>query len=199
MQRFGLAALAFVIGTLVQFLPAIATDARLLTAGPIQVFELSGEPAHSAQRFERLAQTKTRDHRKRSPGSTVVAPPPAGKAITRDHRKRSPGSTVVAPPAAGKAITRDHRKRVQSNRVRWNSSDKAVLNNDGSVTVYRRVGGGRLGAGATYNCGCGPLGKGAGTCTETQGPTYILCKKEDFDTCVSTCGITTSKADVFTQ
>jgi len=87
MQRLGFTACALLVGALALVPPTMAKDNYLSTAGPHQLLELSGQPAQSGQRLERLAQT--RDHRKRTLGPAVVAPPAA----------------VVAPPAVAKPTT----------------------------------------------------------------------------------------------
>jgi len=104
MQRLGFTTCALLVGALVLVPPTMAKDNYLPTAGPNQLLELSGQPALSEQRVERLAQT--RDHRKRTLGPAVVAPPVAGKSVTvRGNQliampgyilEKGPGNTVVA-------------------------------------------------------------------------------------------------------
>jgi len=170
MQRFGFTACALLVGALVLVPPTMAKDTPLPTAGPDQLIELSGKPAHAEQRVERLAQT--RDHRKRSPGAAVVAPPAAVVV-------KPPAAVVVKPPAVKGVTVRGGQLKARPGYVLEKGANNKIL--------YRRIGD-KLGASASIECLCdGKNSSGWSGCkTETIGP-KAYCSETDFAKCMGTC------------
>ena len=185
MQRLGFTACALLVSALVLVPPTMAKDTHSPTAGPDQLIELSGKPAHAEQRVERLAQT--RDHRKRSPGAAVVAPPAAviidgGKGLDTMVVKppaavvvKPPAAIVVKPPATRSPIT------VLGNQLK--AKPGYILEKGPNNTVVARQIGGAPGTSVTLQCLCGSTG----FCKEDHAKDVAVCYKDALGPCQTKC------------
>ena len=169
MQRLGFTACALLVGALVLVPPTMAKDTHSPTAGPDQLIELSGKPAHAEQRVERLAQT--RDHRKRSPGAAVVAPPAA--VIVKP-----PAAIVVKPPATRSPIT------LRGNQLK--AKPGYILEKGSNNQVSARRVGGSPGFSVTMDCSCAD-DKGKCHVNYCEGCPIAVCSAKASEPCSSTC------------
>ncbi len=162
MQRLGFTTCALLVGALVLVPPTMAKDNYLPTAGPNQLLELSGQPALSEQRVERLAQT--RDHRKRTLGPAVVAPPAA----------------VVAPPAAAKPTT------VRGNQLIAKPGYILEKGSNNQISA-RRVGGAPGASFTSLNCSCDVIFGGLCKDIISDDKTNAVCVIDPNNSCSGTC------------